>query len=153
MGLKPGTKIPDFTLPDQDGQRFSSSEVVGKKPLVVFFYPKDHTPGCTREACAFRDNYEAFQELGAEVVGISSDSQSSHEKFAASYRLPFRLLTDENQKVRRLFKVKGTFFNLLPGRETFVTDSKGIIRMAFNGMAPDEHMKQALKTLKEAQIT
>jgi peroxiredoxin Q/BCP len=153
MGLKPGTKIPEFTLPDQDGLRFSSAQIVGKKPLVVFFYPKDHTPGCTREACAFRDNYEAFQELGAEVVGISSDSQRSHEKFAASYRLPFRLLTDENQKVRRLFKVKGTFFNLLPGRETFVIDSKGVIRMAFNSMAPAEHMKQALKALKDAQIT
>lgn len=153
MGLTTGTKIPGFTLPDQDGKDFSSLEVVGKKPLVVFFYPKDHTPGCTREVCAFRDNYEDFRDLGAEVVGISSDSQRSHVKFATEYRLPFRLLSDEDQKVRKLFNVKGSFFNLLPGRETFVADSKGIIRMVFNSMDPADHMKQALKALKEAQIS
>ncbi len=153
MGLTPGTKIPEFTLPDQDGRDFSSLEVMGKKPLVVFFYPKDHTPGCTREVCAFRDNYEDFRELGAEVVGISSDSRSSHVKFATAYRLPFRLLSDEDRKVRKLFKVKGSFFNLLPGRETFVADSKGIIRMVFNSMDAVGHMKQALKALKEAQIS
>lgn len=153
MGLTPGTKIPEFMLPDQDGRNFSSLEVVGKKPLVVFFYPRDHTPGCTREVCAFRDNYEAFHEMGAEVVGISSDSQRSHGKFAAAYRLPFRLLSDEGQKVRKLFGVKGSFFNLLPGRETFVADSKGIIRLVFNSMDPAGHMKQALKALKEAQIS
>ena len=127
---------------------FSSSEVVGKRPLVVFFYPKDHTPGCTMEVCAFRDNYEDFVSLGAEVVGISSDSEQTHRNFANIHRLPFRLLADKDRKVRALFKVKGNLFNLIPGRETYVADASGIIRMVFNSVYAPRHMEKALQAIK-----
>ena len=152
MGLGPGTRIPEFSLPDQDGKLFCSSEIVGKNPLVVFFYPKDHTPGCTREVCAFRDNYEDFTDLGAVVVGISSDSEKSHRDFAGKYRLPFRLLSDTGGKVRSLFEVKGSLFNLIPGRETFVADSDGIIRMAFHSANASGHMEKALELLKAEKL-
>ena len=152
MGLDPGTRMPEFTLPDQDGKLFCSADLVGKNPLVVFFYPKDHTPGCTREVCAFRDNYEAFTDLGAVVVGISSDSEKSHHDFAGKHRLPFRLLSDIGGKVRSLFEVKGSLFNLIPGRETFVADSNGIIRMAFQSANAYGHMEKALKILKAEKL-
>lgn len=148
MGLKPGMRIPDFTLPDQEGKLFSSSEVVGKRPLVIFFYPKDHTPGCTKEVCAFRDNYEDFMAHGAEVVGISSDSEQTHRNFANIHRLPFRLLSDKDREVRTLFNVKGNLFNLIPGRETYVADAEGIIRMVFNSVNAPRHMEKALQALK-----
>ncbi len=153
MGLKPGTPVPDFTLPDQDGRFFTLSEIVGEKPLVLFFYPKDHTPGCTAEVCSFRDSYEDFQDLGAEVIGISSDTEASHRKFAHSYRLPFRLLSDKDQKVRKLLKVKGSLFNLLPGRETLVVDRDGRVVLAFNSLNPSGHMKKALHALKNLQTS
>lgn len=152
MALETGMTIPDFTLPDQEGNLFSPSQLIGKKPMVLFFYPKDFTPGCTREVCAFRDSYEEFRELGAEVVGISSDSQSSHEKFAGKHQLPFRLLSDSDKKVRGLFGVKGKIFNLLPGRETYVTDRQGVIRFIFNSMDPVGHMKQSLQALKAQKL-
>ena len=148
MGLQVGDKIPEFSLPDQDGNTFNSSDYIGKKPVVIFFYPKDNTPGCTREACSFRDSYEEFTDRGAEVVGISADSESSHRKFATSHNLPFKLLADRKNKVRRLFKVEKTLFNLLPGRETFVVDKDGIVIMAFNNMGASGHVKRALKALK-----
>lgn len=152
MGLKPGTRVPEFTLPDQDGVLFSSTEVVGKKPLVLFFYPKDHTPGCTRQVCSFRDRYEDFTDLGATVVGISSDTETSHRRFASTYRLPFRLLADKDQQVRALFKVKGNLFNLIPGRETYVIDASGIIQMVFNSMNANRHMEKALKALEKENL-
>lgn len=153
MGLKKGAQTPKFFLPDQDGKLFESSEVVGSKPLVLFFYPKDYTPGCTKQVCSFRDHYEDFQELGAEVVGISSDSEKQHSRFSKSYNLPFRLLSDKDNRVRKLFEVEGSLFNLLPGRETFVINSSGIIQMSFNSMDPGGHIKKALKALKEQQIS
>ncbi len=148
MGLKVGDKIPEFSLPDQHGNTFNSSDFLGTKPLVIFFYPKDNTPGCTKEACSFRDSYEEFTDRGVEVVGISADSESSHRKFAASYELPFKLLSDRKNKVRRLFKVENALFNLLPGRETYVVDRDGIIIMAFNNMGASGHVKRALKAIK-----
>lgn len=149
MALKPGTRIPDFTLPDQDGMPFSSTDLLGKKAMVLFFYPKDNSPGCTLEACSFRDRYEDFTDLGAEVIGISSDSERSHSHFSRRYKLPFRLLADTDQQVRKLFRIKGDLFNLLPGRETYVVDAKGIIRMVFNSMNAGQHMKKALEALKK----
>jgi peroxiredoxin Q/BCP len=148
MGLKPGTRVPDFALPDQKGRLFSSSEVAGKRPLVIFFYPKDHTPGCTMEVCAFRDKYEDFVAHGAEVVGISSDTEQTHRSFAGTYRLPFRLLADKDGKVRSLFNVKGSLFNLIPGRETYVADASGVIRMVFHSVYATRHMEKALQALK-----
>ncbi|NNE02917.1 MAG: peroxiredoxin, partial [Eudoraea sp.] len=121
---------------------------IGTKPIVLFFYPKDNTPGCTKEVCSFRDSYEEFTELGAEVVGISSDSEASHRKFAAVFNLPFVLLADTQKEVRRLFKIENSLFNLLPGRETYVVDMEGNVLMVFNSMSPAHHMKKALKALK-----
>lgn len=146
MGLKVGTKIPMFTLPDSTGNPFSISELIGKKPFVLYFYPKNNTPGCTTEACDFRDAYEDFIALGAEVVGISSDSSKSHARFGEKYSLPFILLADKDNAVRKQFKIKNSMF-VLPGRETYVVDKNGIIIMVFNSNSASEHMKRALKAL------
>lgn len=149
MGLKVGQVIPQFTLPDQDGKLFNSNDIVGKKPFVIFFYPKDYTPGCTLEVCSFRDSYEEFTELGATVIGISSDSENTHRRFASKYKLPFKLLADRQKKVQSLFKVESMLFNLLPGRETYVVSKEGVILMAFNSINASLHMKKALNTLKK----
>ncbi len=148
MGLRIGDALPEFTLNDQLGNPFNSKQYLGKKPLVIFFYPKDYTPGCTKEVCSFRDSYEEFTELGAEVIGISADSETTHRKFAASYKLPFLLLADTDKKVRKLFKVENALFNLLPGRETYVVGKDGNIIMVFNSMSASDHMAKALKALK-----
>lgn len=149
MGLRPGDRAPEFTLIDQHGQRFDIKLYLGVKPLVIFFYPKDYTPGCTIEVCSFRDHYEDFTELGAEVIGISSDSEQTHKNFAAKYKLPFRLLADTGKKVRRLFGVQNRLLNLLPGRETFVIGKDGKLIMSFNSVNAYKHMEKALNVLKE----
>lgn len=149
MGLKVGDRVPHFTLNDQDGKPFDISEHIGKSNLVIFFYPKDNTPGCTKEACSFRDNYEEFTERGALVIGISADSESSHRKFASKYNLPFTLLADRQNKVRKRFRVEGNLFNLLPGRETYVVNKAGEIVMVFNSVNAVHHMKKALNALKK----
>lgn len=149
MGLKVGQAIPEFSLPDQHGKLFSSEDLKGKKSFVLFFYPKDNTPGCTAEVCSFRDNYEAFTELGAEVVGISSDSKASHNRFSSKHKLPFVLLSDLGGKVRKLFKVEGHLLNLLPGRETYVINKEGTVEMVFNSINASRHMEKALKALKK----
>jgi peroxiredoxin Q/BCP len=148
MGLKKGDTIPAFSLKDQHGNLFRITELIGTKPIVLFFYPKDYTPGCTKEVCSFRDSYEEFTELGAEVIGISSDSEASHRKFASSFNLPYVLLADTRKEVRRLFKIENSLFNLLPGRETYVVDMEGKVLMVFNSMSPANHMTKALKALK-----
>lgn len=109
-----GEKAPDFTLPTTSGQPFTLSETLGRRTVVLFFYPKDNTPGCTVEACTFRDHYEAFAEAGAEVIGVSSDSEASHADFASKHKLPMTLLTDAGGKVRALYDVRSTL-GLLPG--------------------------------------
>ena len=149
MGLKVGDSAPEFSLSDQYGKLFHSKDVLGKKFMVIYFYPKDNTPGCIKEACQFRDSYEDFTDNGAIVVGISSDSEKSHRRFSDKYTLPFTLLADTNKKVRRLFKVENKLF-FLAGRATFVIDLKGKIIMAFNSVNATEHMKRALKALKSA---
>lgn len=147
MGLKVGDSVPEFILQDQNGNDFSSSEFIGKKSMVIYFYPKDNTPGCTAEACSFRDSYEQFTELGAEVIGISSDTSKSHNKFAKKHQLPFILLADTDKKVRKLFKVENSLL-VLPGRETYVVDKTGKIVMVFNSINASQHMRKALKALK-----
>lgn len=149
MGLQPGKKAPDFELPDQDGKPFRLSEHLGKDPLVVFFYPRDFTPGCTAEACSFRDSYADFAENGVRVVGISADSEASHRRFAEKHRLPFRLLSDPDQAVRRKYRVEGRLLNLLPGRETFVVGPDGTIVMNFRGLGPSGHVPQALEAIRK----
>lgn len=146
--LKKGDLIPDFELEDQEGNLFRSMDHKGERPIVVFFYPKDHTPGCTKEVCAFRDQYEDFTDAGVVVVGISADTMASHKRFANKHSLPFPLLSDTSNKVRREFGVKGHFLNLLPGRETFVFDSSGKLVMRYHHAGASGHISTALKAIK-----
>ncbi len=150
MALKVGDKIPNFSAYDTNGTLFESQFFIGKKPLVIYFYPKDDTLGCTAQACGFRDAYEDFKELGAEVIGISSDSVASHQKFSTRNKLPSILLSDENKKIRNIFGVPQAFLGLAPGRVTYVTDKSGVIKMIFdNSMMPTKHISKALASLKK----
>jgi thioredoxin-dependent peroxiredoxin len=149
MALQVGDKIPNFSVKDNDGNDFDSASVVGIKPVVFYFYPKDNTPGCTAQACSFRDQYEDFKDLGAEVIGISSDSVASHEKFIQKYKLPFILLSDSDKKIRNLFGVKPSLFGLLPGRVTYVADQYGIIQLVFDSIAATNHIPRALESVKK----
>ena len=148
MALHVGDKIPNFEAVDSNGSTFDSASVVGKQPLVIYFYPKDDTPGCTAQACSFRDQYQDFKDLGAEVIGISSDSIQSHQKFSKRYNLPFILLSDGDKKLRKLFDVPTNLFGLLPGRVTFVADANGIIQLIFDSMSAKIHITKALAILK-----
>nr|ADN15177.1 Peroxiredoxin [Gloeothece verrucosa PCC 7822] len=148
MALKVGDRAPDFTLPSQSGEKVSLSDFLGKKAVVVYFYPKDDTPGCTAESCAFRDSYEVFKQAGAEVIGISGDSPQSHQSFASKYKLPFILLSDTNNQVRKLFGVPATLF-ILPGRVTYVIDQEGIVKHIFDSAFDFKaHVSESLKTLE-----
>jgi peroxiredoxin Q/BCP len=149
--LQVGTIAPDFTLHTTTGDTFQLSKQRGKA-VVLYFYPKDDTPGCTAQACSFRDQYEDFQELGAEVVGISSDSESSHQKFTQKHRLPFPLLADTGGKVRKLYEVPRGYLGLLPGRVTFVIDAQGVIQYIFNSMTrATDHVAEAKRVLQGLQ--
>ena len=148
-GVKVGDRAPDFTLPSLTGEPVSLESFLGQKAIVLYFYPKDHTAGCTAEACSFRDSYEVFQEAGAEVIGISSDSEKSHQQFAKQHHLPFILLSDLGGVVRKFYGVPATF-GLLPGRVTYIIDKQGIVRHVFSSQfAPQMHVAEALKVLKE----
>lgn len=149
MELKVGDTIPKFTAKDTNGNDFDSTNSVGQKPLVIYFYPKDNTPGCTAQACSFRDQYEDFKDLGAEVIGISSDSAASHQKFAKQYKLPFILLSDSDKKIRKLFGVPSGMFGLLPGRVTYVTDKHGVVQMIFDSVMATKHIPKALEAVKK----
>lgn len=149
MEIKVGDKIPNFTAKDTNGNNFDSQDFVGKKPLVIYFYPKDNTPGCTTQACSFRDQYEDFKDLGTEVIGISSDSVASHIKFREEYNLPFILLSDADKKIRTLFGVSSSLFGLMPGRVTYVVDKKGIVVMVFDSMKAKIHIAKALEAIRE----
>lgn len=149
MGLKAGDKIPNFKAKDTNGNDFDSQEMIGQKPLVIYFYPKDNTPGCTAQACGFRDQYEDFKDLGAEVIGISSDSVASHQKFTREYQLPFILLSDSDKKIRKLFGVPAGLFGILPGRVTYVADKTGTIIMVFDSMKAKHHIPKALEAIRE----
>ena len=149
MKINVGDKAPDFTLPSQMGDNVTLSEYFGEKNIVLYFYPKDETKGCTREACEFRDRYDVFTNLGAEVLGVSSDSLESHKSFATHHGLPFLLLSDEEGKVRKLYGVPSTM-GILPGRVTYIIDKKGVIRHIFNSQyKPKKHIEEALKILEE----
>jgi peroxiredoxin Q/BCP len=150
MGTPPrvGDPAPDFTLPRSDGTPFRLSEAVRRRVVVLYFYPKDETMGCTAEACAFRDQYEVFTEAGAEVVGVSGDSSASHQAFATHHRLPFVLLTDADGAVRKLYGV-GKALGILDGRITYVIDTHGIVRQVFSSrLNPTRHVAEALQTVK-----
>ncbi|MGA9589766.1 MAG: peroxiredoxin [Salegentibacter sp.] len=149
MALKVGEKVPSLVLRDQNGKNFNLGKLKGHQAFVVYFYPKDFTPGCTREACGFRDSYEDFKEFGAEVIGISSDSAASHQKFSSKYDLPFVFLSDEDNEGRKKFGVKANLLGLLPGRETFVFDKEGILRFRFNSINAKRHIPKALKAIRQ----
>jgi len=149
MALQKGDNVPKFTTTDTKGNPFDSATIVGKKPLVLYFYPKDNTPGCTAQACSFRDQYEDFLDLGAEVIGVSGDDFTSHQKFTSQYRLPFLLLSDTDKKIRKLFGVPTALLGMLPGRVTYVIDANGIIQMVFNSMLAGQHIPKALAAVKK----
>ena len=149
--MKIGDKVPDLQLKDQNGDEFNFEKLIGKKSFVVYFYPKDFTPGCTKEACSFRDSYEEFKDLGAEVIGISADTPKSHSKFANKYDLPYLFLSDPDKKARDAFGVKPNLLGLLPGRETFVFNKEGKLLHKFNSMNAKRHMPEALTVLKKNQ--
>jgi peroxiredoxin Q/BCP len=151
MAVKVGDKAPDFTLPSQMGDNVTLSEYFGKKNVVLYFYPKDETRGCTREACEFRDQYDVFTDLGAEVIGVSAQSVESHKSFATHYGLPFILLSDEKNEVRKLYGVPSSM-GIIPGRVTYIIDKKGVVRHIFNSQfQPEKHIEEALKVLKELE--
>lgn len=142
--VRVGDVAPDFTLPDQTGAPVRLSALLGKATVVLYFYPKDQTPGCTTEARAFRDSYAGFAEAGAEVVGISSDSVASHRRFAAKEGLPFLLLSDRGGQVRERYGVEKTL-GILPGRVTFVIDSTGVVRHVYSSqLRASRHSREAL---------
>jgi peroxiredoxin Q/BCP len=146
--LAVGDTAPNFRLPTENGSYVSVADFLGKKNVVVYFYPKDFTQGCTAEACSFRDSYESFKDLGAEVIGISSDSQYSHRDFAQKHHLPFILLSDGNGSARKAYGVKKTL-GLFAGRVSFVIDKKGIIRHIFSSQTrATAHVGEALNILK-----
>jgi peroxiredoxin Q/BCP len=148
MALQVGDKVPSFSAIDTNGNLFESNTIVGQKALVIYFYPKDDTLVCTEQACSFRDQYEDFKTLDAEVIGVSSDSVKSHQKFASRYQLPFVLLSDSDKKLRKLFGVPNDLLGLLPGRVTYVIDMNGIIQLVFNSMSGKIHIKKALEILQ-----
>jgi len=150
-----GDMVPEFSLQDQDGNIFDIRGVIGKKKLVIFFYPQDGSFGCTREACYFRDLSEAFNEVDALIIGISGQSVESHKDFAQQYNLKYTLLSDIGDKVRKLFGVPSAFLGLIPGRVTYVANQEGKVIYIFNSqLQAERHVDEALKVvllLKKAE--
>jgi peroxiredoxin Q/BCP len=151
QGIGVGDKAPDFTLPSNSGEQVTLHDRIGEHAVVLYFYPKDESSGCTAEACAFRDSYEAFTDLGAEVIGVSSDSVERHVAFAGKNNLPFTLLSDVGGKVRKLYGVPSTLV-VLPGRVTYVIDREGTVRHTFNSMLNfGGHVTEALEAVRRLQ--
>lgn len=147
-GLRVGDRAPEFSLPDEKGERVSLEKLREQGPVVVYFYPRDDTPGCTVEACAFRDSYEDFLEAGASVVGISADGDKSHRAFKEKYGLPFVLLTDADGSVAASYGVKKTL-GLLPGRVSFVIDREGVVQSVFDSqIRVRKHVDSALDVVR-----
>jgi len=152
MSVKVGDTAPDFSLSAQNGSKVSLSNFRGQKAVVLYFYPKDDTPGCTAESCAFRDQYEVFKTAGAEVIGVSGDSNESHLKFAEKYNLPFTLLSDKGDQIRKQYGAT-TAFGLIPGRVTYVIDKEGVVKYVFDSMFNFKgHVEEALKTLQQLAV-
>jgi peroxiredoxin Q/BCP len=150
-GIQVGDKAPDFTLPSQSGEQVRLHDRLGERVVVLYFYPKDNTSGCTAEACAFRDSHETFTDAGAEVIGVSSDSADKHAAFAGRHNLPFTLLADKGGRVRKTYGVPAVL-GVLPGRVTYVIDRTGTVRHVFNSMTNiDQHVNEALDVVKQLQ--
>ena len=145
---RPGDHAPDFTVLAHTGQQVSLADFHGKTAVVLYFYPRDGTPVCTKEACAFRDAYEDFAKAGAVVIGVSGDSLDRHRDFASGQRLPFLLASDEDGSLRKSFGVPRTL-GILPGRVTYVIDKEGIVRHVFNSLfSADRHVAEALEIVR-----
>ena len=146
--IGPGDPAPNVTLPLHDGTRVALADLWAQHVVVLFFYPKDNTAVCTKEACAFRDSYEKFLEAGATVVGVSSDSDESHGDFASRNRLPFLLASDPDGALRKAFAVPKTL-GLIPGRVTYVIDRQGVVRHIFSAQfAADAHVREAMDAVR-----
>jgi peroxiredoxin Q/BCP len=151
--LKEGDKAPDFAVPDASGKITRLKDLRGKK-VVLYFYPKDDTPGCTKEACSFRDAFAKFKRRGIELLGVSLDSEKSHQKFAQKYDLPFRLLADTEREISDSYGTYGekkfmgrTYMG--NHRMTFLIDEKGKIKKIFSKVKPEEHAEEVLKAFSE----
>jgi peroxiredoxin Q/BCP len=150
-GIQAGDKAPDFTLPSQSGEPVRLHDRLGGRVVVLYFYPKDGTRGCTAEACAFRDSYEVFTGAGAEVIGVSSDPVAKHAAFAGQHQLPFTLLSDQGGHVRKSYGVPAVL-GLLPGRVTYVIDREGTVRHVFNSMTHiGQHINEAVEVVRQLQ--
>jgi peroxiredoxin Q/BCP len=150
--VETGSRIPDFTLPDQNGKMVDIKSFKGKKNLVIYFYPKDDSPGCTKEACSFRDQFEVFKTYNAEIIGISGDGIESHKKFAEKHRLSYILLSDKGNKIRTLFGVPTNLFGLLPGRVTYVVNKEGVVIHTFDSqLQTGKHIEEAIAALKQVK--
>lgn len=148
--LATGDNAPMFTLQDQDGKEFNMANQIGKSVLVIYFYPKDESMVCTKEACAFRDSFDEFTKAGAKVIGINGGTVASHKEFQQHYKLPFTLLSDPGNQVYNLFGIKNKMF--MSGRETFVVDLKGKIVYSHEAMLQGkEHSDDALAFIKAAK--
>jgi len=148
--IKTGSTIPQFALADQNGNLFNINSVLGKKNLVIYFYPKDDSHGCTAQACSFQDQFEVFREADAVIIGISGQSVESHKEFALKHRLTFTLLSDEGNKIRKQFGVPTNLFGLLPGRVTYVADKTGKVIYIFDSQTQaTKHVDEALRILLE----
>ena len=148
-----GERAPEFTLPGPGGRAVSLAELLGGGVVVLYFYPKDQTPGCTMEACAFRDSMDEFVAAGAQVVGVSRDDQASHARFAARHKLPFLLLSDVTGEVHARYGV-GKKLALIPERVTFVVDRNGVVRHVFTSMVRMRaHVDESLAIVKQLTAT
>ena len=148
MSISIGDTCPTFSLKNQNGEMINIKDFIGSKHVIIYFYPKDNTPGCTKEACSFRDAMQDLNNLDCEVFGISADSVASHKKFADQFRLTFHLLSDIGNTVRKSFKVPANLFGLIPGRVTYIVNKEGkIVHIINNQMNPDKHIEETIKTI------
>jgi len=146
--VKAGDQAPDFEGPTSDGSRLGLKDFAGKKNVVLYFYPKDDTPGCTREACSFRDNLQPIRNMGAEIVGVSLDSIQSHDSFAKKYSLPFPLISDKDKRVATAYGVLRDI-GLSTNRVTFIIDKKGKVAKIFPKVDVSKHTEEVVAALKE----
>ncbi len=146
--VKVGDEAPDFGGPTSDGSKLGLKDFVGKKNVVLYFYPKDDTPGCTKEACSFRDNLKSIRDLGAEIVGVSVDSVQSHGRFASKYELPFPLISDQEKRISKAYGVLRDI-GLSTNRVTFIIDTKGKVAKIFPKVDVTKHTEEVVAALKE----
>ena len=149
--LKVGDRAPDFTAVTQDGTVVRLKDYVGRGPIVLYFYPKDDTPGCTKEACGIRDDFAEFKNLNATVFGVSFDTAANHQKFIAKYKLPFELLADTDKKISVAYGAAAGRRSLWPSRLTYVIDTRGIIARVFPKVSPAKHSTELRQVLMELQ--